>query len=264
MRPIKAVIFDIDDTIFDMKTKTFIPSSIDAIKKLQKNNIVVIFATGRPPKTATVIVEEGIRPNYIVCTNGSLILNSDFEIINSRTFSEELCEEIYQYCLKEDIGLIFKFPDKVYEYIHKDVFENFYNKTKDSRKNVVFGNVEAHHKNNPNGGCLGADINKTRLFNEHFTNKCKAVRIDDLSSDLLLNGVSKKTGVEIVLNMLKILPEECMSFGDNDNDIEINDFVGIGVAVGNCSDNLREHADYVTDSIYEQGVYKALAKYDLI
>ena len=54
-KKIKAVIFDIDDTLFDMNTKTFIASAIIALKQLQKNGIIVILATGRPPQTATAI-----------------------------------------------------------------------------------------------------------------------------------------------------------------------------------------------------------------
>ncbi|MBO7698726.1 MAG: HAD hydrolase family protein, partial [Erysipelotrichaceae bacterium] len=71
---IKAAIFDIDDTLFDMKSKTFIPSAIIALKKLQENGIKVILATGRPPQTATAIYEQGVHPDYIICTNGHIIL----------------------------------------------------------------------------------------------------------------------------------------------------------------------------------------------
>ena len=46
---IKACIFDIDDTLFDMKTKTFIPSALSALKQLERNGIRIILATGRPP-----------------------------------------------------------------------------------------------------------------------------------------------------------------------------------------------------------------------
>ena len=97
-----------------------------------------------------------------------------------------------------------------------------------------------------------------------FNGECIAVRIDEQSSDLVLNGVSKKTGVEYVLQKLNINPQNDISFGDNDNDIEINDFVGIGVAMGNCSENLRKHADFITKRIDEDGVLYALQHFGLI
>ena len=81
---------------------------------------------------------------------------------------------------------------------------------------------------------------------------------------MLLYGISKKTGVEIVLNSLNILPQNVISFGDNDNDIEINDYVGIGVAMGNSSEALKKHANYITSNIENDGIKKALIKFKLI
>lgn len=264
MKPIRAVIFDIDDTIFDMATKQFIPSSMDAIRNLEKKGIVVILATGRPPKTALEIKKTGVNPSYIICTNGALVLDKESNVILERFFSEELCEEIFQYCLKKDIGLIFKFSDRTYEYIHKEIFEMFYDKTPVSRQNVIFGITNRHHLERPNGGVLGTTREMVKDFNEIFRGKCRAVIINDESSDLILEGVSKKSGLEHLLKQVDITPEECMSFGDNDNDLEINDYVGIGVAVGNCSKELRKRADYTTDTIRNDGVLKALKHFNLI
>lgn len=264
MRPIKAVIFDIDDTIFDMKTRTFIPSSLQAMKQLQKNGYQVILATGRPLTTARAINDQGVYPQYIICVNGSLIVDDRENVLLKKTFSSQLCESIYQYCQENDIGLVMKYSRNTYEYIHKDVFEKFYNKTPTSRSLVVFDDKKHHFEEEPFGGCLGCDREKMNEFNQKFSDFCHAVAIDDFSSDLILNGVSKKSGLQFLLERLNISPEQCMSFGDNDNDLEINDYVGIGVAVGDCSENLRNHADYITDSMHNDGVMKALQHFGLI
>src|SRR5699024_1739633 len=59
---IKAAVFDIVDTVFDIKEKRFIPSAIEGLKKLREKGILVILATGRPPQTALSICEEGVCP----------------------------------------------------------------------------------------------------------------------------------------------------------------------------------------------------------
>ena len=261
---IKAAIFDIDDTLFDMKTKSFIPSAIVALRMLQENGIIVILATGRPPQTAKAIHDQGLYPDYIVCTNGHIILDRKGNIIEAKTFSTELVQEVYDYCIMNNIGLLWKYPDLTYEYIHNDVFENFYNKTKDSRKKVVFDDQKQHLIREPNGGCLGSSVVQANAFNAKFAKRCVAIKIDERSSDLLLYGVNKLSAVEEVLEANGICFDECIAFGDNNNDIEILSKVGISVAMGNGSKELKEKADYITDSINDDGVYKALIKYGLI
>ena len=91
--------------------------------------------------------------------------------------------------MENDIGLLWKYPDLTYEYIHKDVFNNFYYKTKDSIKKVVFDIKDEHKRRCPNGGCLGCSSKKADVFNAHFAREAVAIKIDELSSDLLLYGV---------------------------------------------------------------------------
>ena len=55
-----------------------------------------------------------------------------------------------------------------------------------------------------------------------------------------------------------------MAFGDGHNDIDMLQFVGIGVAMGNSSDDVKKEADYITDDIDCDGLYKALKEYKVI
>ena len=55
-----------------------------------------------------------------------------------------------------------------------------------------------------------------------------------------------------------------MAFGDGGNDISIIKKAGIGVAMGNAGDNLKEVADYITTSVDEDGVKNALAHFGVI
>ena len=261
---IKAAIFDIDDTLFDMETKSFIPSAIEGIKQLQRKRIIIILATGRPPQTAKAIYDQDIRPDYIVCTNGHIILDENGTIVMQKTFSKELVQEVFDYCTQNEIGLVWKYPDLVYEYIHADVFENFYNKTNDSRKKVVFSDQTQHFKREPNGGCIASSVIQANAFNARFAKRCVAIRIDDKSSDLLLYGVNKLSGVRDVLKREKIDFEECVGFGDNNNDIEILSQTGISVAMGNSSEELKKRVDLVTDDINDDGIFKALLRLNLI
>lgn len=55
-----------------------------------------------------------------------------------------------------------------------------------------------------------------------------------------------------------------MAFGDGENDIEMLQFVQIGVAMGNAEDIVKENADYITTSVDEDGIEKALISLKII
>ncbi len=67
--------------------------------------------------------------------------------------------------------------------------------------------------------------------------------------DIVNEGLSKSLGAAKILESLGIKREECMAFGDGGNDIPIIEYAGIGVAMGNATDNVKAAADYVTLSV---------------
>ena len=55
-----------------------------------------------------------------------------------------------------------------------------------------------------------------------------------------------------------------MAFGDGGNDISMLKYVGIGVAMGNAKDDVKAIADYITDSVQEDGIVSALKHFDIL
>ena len=55
-----------------------------------------------------------------------------------------------------------------------------------------------------------------------------------------------------------------MAFGDGGNDIPIIEYAGIGVAMGNATDDVKAAADYVTDTVDEDGVVTALQRFGVL
>ena len=58
--------------------------------------------------------------------------------------------------------------------------------------------------------------------------------------------------------------DEAMAFGDGGNDVPLVRDVGLGVAMGNACDELKAVADYITSSVDEDGVSRALEHFGLI
>ena len=87
---------------------------------------------------------------------------------------------------------------------------------------------------------------------------------NDCSFDLTLRGVSKAVGIcELVKRLNKDI-SDTIAFGDGRNDIEMLETVGLGVAMGNAVIEAKAAADYETDRIENDGIVKALKKFDLL
>ena len=63
---------------------------------------------------------------------------------------------------------------------------------------------------------------------------------------------------------LGVSKEETMAFGDGGNDIGMLRHAGIGIAMGNAKDDVKASADYVTTSVDEDGIFKALKHFGVI
>lgn len=64
--------------------------------------------------------------------------------------------------------------------------------------------------------------------------------------------------------LMGILPEEMMAFGDAKNDMDMMEYAGIGIAMGNAEESLKEIADYVTTGVDDDGIMNVLRKYNLL
>lgn len=81
--------------------------------------------------------------------------------------------------------------------------------------------------------------------------------------EVMAEGTSKGKGVKAFGEILGIGKEEIMCIGDNENDISMLTYAGLGVAMGNATEEVKELADYITDTNNNSGVAKAINKFTL-
>ncbi len=77
-------------------------------------------------------------------------------------------------------------------------------------------------------------------------------------SDLIAKGGDKPTGIQKVMEHFGYAREEIAAIGDGENDISMMKFAGIGIAMGNAEEAVKQAADYVTDPLSEDGLLHAV------
>lgn len=107
--------------------------------------------------------------------------------------------------------------------------------------------------------CYGAPGTEDRLLAR--ARGLTAVRWSPNFADVYPSGGGKERGLEALCSHLGISPEECIAFGDGENDIPMLCRAGIGVAMGNAGDSVKARADYVTAGVDEDGIARAIAHF---
>ena len=119
----------------------------------------------------------------------------------------------------------------------------------------------------------GEDLYQASVFilpkeDEEFSKKlpkgCKMARWGTHGVDIIATEGGKAVGMKYFGDVLGILPEEMMAFGDAKNDMDMIAYAGIGLAMGNGEECLKEIADYITTDVDDDGVWNALQKFGML
>lgn len=82
--------------------------------------------------------------------------------------------------------------------------------------------------------------------------------------DVTSKKAGKAEGIRRMMEKYGIRQDEIMAFGDGENDIDMIEFAGIGVAMGNADERVKHCADYVTDDVDSDGIRKALEHFGML
>lgn len=257
---IKAVFFDIDGTIFSLKTKSIPESTIKAIKNLREKGIKVIVATGRSINDLSHI--KHIEFDGFLTFNGGYCMTVDGQVMFRQVINPDDIKNLINYSERSDVSFSLMYEDTVrvsHEspqvlelYRHVDIpVPPLYNKEDLDIENVLQVNV-----------FIGPE-NEDSFMSEIMPNSLSS-RWTPLFADVNPGGVSKRGGVEYFCEYFNIDVSETMAFGDGGNDISMLKFVKLGIAMGNAGDNVKEIADFVTEDVDDHGVETALIHFGLL
>ena len=110
---------------------------------------------------------------------------------------------------------------------------------------------------------LFSENDKIEKLTKAFPN-LNIIRWGNYGADIIPNGSSKANGINKIVEKMGYKKENMYAFGDGDNDAEMFKVVGTSVAMGNASKIAKDNATFVTDTIDNDGLYRAVKKIGLI
>lgn len=265
MDKIQLLVFDIDGTLVDVSKQTVEDSAVTAINKARDKGYHILVATGRSFFFIHQDVRARINTEFYVTVNGACLNNGDGDIIETHEFSQKTLENLISYCKVNNYPLGIKYDDHIGVYGDYDYFVKTY--TGYTHPAVRFlvddNNKQSHLTSIPLGVYAFAPVKKLDNFKEKFP-ELHFTPTEFEAIEATLKGVNKTKTIDEVVSHLGLTWENVAAFGDGHNDIEMLEKAKIGVAMGNSSDKVKNLADYVTDTVLNGGIEKALKHLNII
>ncbi|MGT2742807.1 Cof-type HAD-IIB family hydrolase [Streptococcus plurextorum] len=275
---IKAVFFDIDGTLLnDMKKVQ--RSTQKAIAEMKKQGILVGLATGRGPGFVAPFMEN-LGLDFAVTYNGQYIITRD-KIIYQNQLPKSLIYKAIKFASQSRMEISLGTADgllgsniismgtsPIGQVVSRLVPRKWAKSVERSFKHLVrrIKPQNSRHLMTMMRQPVYQIVlitTKTELLRQEFP-YASVTRSSPYSADVISLNQSKLKGIERLGQVFGFELSEVMAFGDSENDKEMLSGVGVAVAMGNASDDLKKTAHYITETNNKDGIAKALAHFGLI
>ena len=261
---IKSLFLDIDGTLVSFKTHEIPASTIEALTEAKAKGIEIYISTGRPYALIDNIAPISHLVDGYITTNGAFCFVGDHEVACDPISRHDVDTIIAK---SKEMG----FPCMVVGEKDLTMFNSASNPQIVSLVSHLL-NVPGIERERPIEGVLSQRILQLSPFitesQEHeilpSLEAIESGRWHPDFTDLTAKGVSKAKGLREIARYRGLDISETMAFGDGGNDLPIIRAAGIGVAMGNAGDAVKEAADYTTTSVDDNGIRNALRHWKII
>lgn len=259
----ELIALDIDGTLLN-KEHEISKETIDVIKMSMDKGIRVVLVSGRDYSAAEPYIKELATEDLFLGLNGASVYDNKGEIIHSEYLDKEIVEYIIELCEKEDIYIVLFIGKDTYV----DEISNFMGIDSYVYNSIEVGQVSKFYREqNVTKILLTQKEDKLIPIKEKLDSKYGSKINSQFSLPQFLeifNGeINKGVALKRVCEKYKIPKEKVMAIGDWDNDITMIEYAGLGVAMGNGSENIKEASDFITKSNEQNGAAYAIKKFVL-
>lgn len=238
----RLLALDMDGTLLNDE-QMITPLTVKWIKKAVDSGVHVCLSTGRAFTSAFPYAEQLGLQTPMITVNGSEIWRKPYEIYRRSLMDPMLVQQMYDIAKDKDIWFWAYSLDEVYK------------------------------QNNWDGNVLGKEWLKFGYHTEDDELRHKLLlQLQDMGGLEITNsspynleinplGVNKASGIKEVCHLLGLEMSQVIAVGDSLNDLAAIQQAGLGVAMGNAQETVRQEADVVVSSNNEDGIAEVIQKY---
>ena len=277
MKNIKLICIDMDGTLLNNNHEITLANK-EALLKAHDMGVNIALCTGRIFLSARYYSDLIGIDTAVIASNGSFIKRGyNDEPIFENTMSKELALELYNIVKKHGLKINFNSWDTLIREDNVPEEHTYFimNKILPKERQVKFivdKDIEKVIKNFDGNLLKGIVIEKENLkslfeckeeLKSTFGEKLHVVSSGPDNFEVMLGSTSKGNAVKHLAEILKVNQDEIMCIGDSENDLSMIEFAGVGVAMGNAMDIIKDVATFVTENNDNSGVAKAINKFVL-
>lgn len=260
---------DMDGTLLNSK-KEIPKETIADLKAAADAGKYIVFSTGRGLAELKDYLDVLPFVKYGICISGALVY--DFEkkrAIHAQTIPPDIVDIIMQRGRLEDPMVHFLTDDKAYmqrshiDHItefHMEVYLDLYERVTEKCEDIyaLYPTLDHYEKINFYHRTVEARNRTKKRLSELPVSMTFA---EETSLEIVAEGVSKAYGLQKLCASLAIDPEDAIAVGDAWNDSEILQAVGLPIAMGNATPEIKEMCSVTVADNDHNGVGEAVKKY---
>lgn len=269
----KMVVMDMDNTLLN-KEKQVSKRNKEALKKAMEKGVHLVVATGRIYVSARFYAKLLGINTPIIASNGAIIKEERTNnVIYKSVLQDEIAMEMVKLCRKHGLFCHLFSYDTVFTEKIINISSRYmeWNESLEGEDKINIKLVDLEDAIKEERGkilkavVVDSDEGKLKAIrNEMFNNYGVSVSQSLRNNLEVMNkGVNKGNAIRILCELYGISKEEVIAIGDNENDISMIEYAGMGIAMENAADYIKEKADYITGHYQEDGVAQAIEKFIL-
>lgn len=254
---VKAIFSDVDGTLISFKTHSVPQSAVEALREAHRSGIKIIIATGRPFTDLHEIEEipydavVALNGSHCALRNGTSVLRRQISLDDFHKAQQLSRRYGFALAVETDRGIMVdRLTPDVIELVK--LVNHPVPPVGDIGKEFVEGKCCQL--------CFFCDMETEREIMAQLP-ALSASRWNPIFADINVAGVDKATGIRTFADYYGFDVSETITFGDGGNDIPMLRAARTGVAMGNASETVKQAADYVTETVDENGIRNALERF---
>jgi Cof subfamily protein (haloacid dehalogenase superfamily) len=264
---IKLLAIDIDGTLINFERPNISKKVKNTVMAAKRLGVYVVLISGRNYYSMKRYLEDLGIEEYGITTNGGIVLDlKTGKAIIENEMKKDIALGVYKKLEEKNI------PYSLFAGLNVYVAEKHRNQptiellAKEKDNVIVVDDMERFILENKMNKFMFMDEDHTLdALRDYFEEKygdCVNVEYGfEKHMEIYPKCLNKGMALEALAEQLEIPMDEVMAIGDAENDISMLEIAGIGVAMGNAIKNVKDHADYVTKSVDEDGVAYAIEKF---